>query len=127
MKELRDKQKIKRRLYSIPALVGLFVLTLLIIRGTYEVVKKQRESSRYVSNLKEKMIALSNREAELKTEIQKLGTDEGVESVIKEKFSVSKYGERVAIIVDRPSNSTTTAPKELNWLQKLWRGFVDMW
>ncbi len=73
------------------------------------------------------MKTLSGREVELKEGIALLGTNEGVETLIKEKFSVSKEGEGVAVIVDRVNKSTSTPPTESNWFQKLWRNFIDLW
>ncbi len=127
MKELQQKQKLKRKLYSTPALIALLVITIFAIRGAYGVVVKDRESQRYVDNLKAKITLLSARESELKVQIARLGTDEGIDTLIKEKFSVSKEGEKVAVILDRDDKSTSTSQVELNWLQKLWRGFLDLW
>jgi cell division protein FtsB len=127
MKELQQKQKIKRRIYSVPALIILFIITVFTIRGTYLVVMKDRESSKYVNDLKAKMSSLLNRETQLKTEIARLGTSEGVDTLIKEKFSVSKPDEHVVVIVDEPSAQTSTSTPESNWFQKLWRGFLDLW
>ena len=127
MKELQRKQKIKKRLYSIPALVVLLLVTILSIRGAYSVVGKDQESSHYVDQLKTKMADLTAREAELKTEIARMNTNEGVNTVIKEKFSVSEPGEHVAIIVDQPTSSTTTPVDNLNWFQELWKNFLNLW
>ena len=92
-------------------------------------VMKDRESAQSVNNLKAKMATLSDREAQLKAEIARLGTSEGVDTLIKEKFSVSKEGERVAVIVDEPNSSTSSSTGEtkINWFQRLWRSFLDLW
>ncbi len=127
MKELQQKQKIKRRLYSLPALVIMFIIVGFALRGVYGVVIKNRESAQYVTNLKEKMAVLNAREIELKAEIARLETSEGVDKLIKEKFSVSKEGEKVAVIVDRETRSTSTESIQMNWFQKLWRGFLGLW
>jgi cell division protein FtsB len=127
MRELQQKQKIKKRIYSIPALILLFIFTILAIHGAYDVVMKDRESAQYVKDLNNKLTDLSSREAQLKTEIARLNTDEGVNTVIKEKFSVSEPGEHVAIIVDQSQASTSTPTDNLNWFQKLWRGFLSLW
>lgn len=129
MKELQQKQRIKRRIYSTPVLVGFLIIIIFVIRGTYGVVMKDRESAQSVSNLKAKMATLSDREAQLKAEIARLGTSEGVDTLIKEKFSVSKEGERVAVIVNEPNSSTSSSTGETkaNWFQRLWRSFLDLW
>jgi len=127
MKELQRKQKIKRRIYSIPALLVLLIITILAIRAAYSVVMKDKESAQYVSELKVKMTTLTTKETQLKTEIARLGTDEGINTLIKEKFSVSEPGEHVAIIVDQPVATSSNSTGNLNWFQKLWRSFLNLW
>jgi cell division protein FtsB len=127
MKELQQKQKIKRRLYSTPGLIVVFLITLLAIKGTYGVIQKDRESSKYVSDLKTKMADLTTRDTLLKAEISKLGTTEGVNTLIKEKFSVAEQGEHVAVIVDQSNRATTTSTEQKNWFQSLWQSFIDLW
>jgi cell division protein FtsB len=127
MKELQQKQKIKRRLYSLPALIALLVVTGFAVRGAYGVVMKGKESAQYVSDLRAKTAVLKEREVELKTQIARLETPEGVDTLIKEKFSVSKQGERVAVIVDRGSKATSTEPIQVGWFKKLWQNFKGLW
>ncbi len=129
MRELQQKQRIKHRIYSIPVLVGFMIIIIFVIRGTYGVVMKNRESAQSVNNLKAKMATLSDREAQLKAEIARLGTSEGIDTLIKEKFSVSKEGERVAVIVDESNTSvsSSTGETKINWFQRLWRSFLDLW
>jgi len=129
MKELQQKQRIKRRIYSTPALVIFLIVIIFVVRGTYGVVMKDRESALSVANLKAKIATLSDRETQLKTEIARLGTDEGKDTLIKEKFSVSKAGEHVAVIVDEPNatSSSSAVRSEPNWLERLWRGFLNLW
>jgi len=120
MKELRQKQIVKRRLYSTPVLVILLIVTGLIIHSTYKIVQKYRESAGYVDALKQKSNDLANREIQLKGDITRLGTDEGIDTEIKEKFNVSKEGERVAIIVGEADNSSNTATSTEHWWKRLW-------
>lgn len=124
MKELRQKQIVKRRLYSTPALIILLVITGLIIHSTYKIVRKYQESANYVDALKQKATDLAEREIQLKGDITRLGTDEGIDAEIKEKFNVSKEGERVAIIVDRADNSSNTATSTLHWWKRLWGSII---
>ena len=120
MRELRQKQKIKRRLYSTPVLVILLVIALLAIRSTWSIIGKYRESAGYVDDLRQKSIDLNAREAELKANIARLGTDAGIETEIKEKFNVSREGEQVAIIVDKDGHSTSTSTTTDPWWKRLW-------
>ena len=124
MKELRQKQIVKRRMYSTPVLIILLVVTGLIIHSTYKIVQKYRESAGYVDVLKQKANDLAEREIQLKGDITRLGTDEGIDTEIKEKFNVSKEGERVAIIVGEANNSSNTATSTLHWWKSLWSSIM---
>lgn len=124
MKELRQKQIVKRRLYSTPVLIILLIITGLIIHSTYKIVQKYRESAGYVDVLKQKANDLASREIQLKGDITRLGTDEGIDTEIKEKFNVSKEGERVAIIVDQADNSSNTATSTEHWWKRLWGSII---
>lgn len=127
MRELQQRQKIKKRLYSLPALAILFIITILVVRGTYGIVEKQRESAMHVEELKAKVASLSLRQKELSEDISRLKTDEGIDTEIKTKFNVSKEGEHVAVIVDPSvedsSSSATTSP----WYKKAVHKLMSLW
>jgi cell division protein FtsB len=127
MRELQQKQKMKKRLYSLPALAALLVVTVLILHGTYGVLKKQRESAMHVKELEAKVEALSNRQAELKTDISKLQTDEGIDTEIKTKFSVTREGEHVAVIVDPKDESDDSATTTPHWYSGIIDKFFSLW
>lgn len=119
MKELQQRQQLKKRLYSLPALVFLVFATLLILRGTYVVIQKERESARMVKELQAKVSSLSERQEELKNNISKLETDEGIDAEIKERFSVSRPGEHVVVLVDQDTPEATSTPHKEPWY-KIW-------
>lgn len=127
MRELQQKQKIKQRLYSLPVILVLAVLTVLIMKGSYAVVKKKQESYVYVADLQTKVQNLFERETELKSDIERLKTDEGIDSEIKKKYSVAKEGEFVVVIVDpketEPEISSTTTP----WYKRMMTRFESLW
>jgi Tfp pilus assembly protein PilX len=127
MRELQQKQRLKQKLYSTPALIVLLVVTLLIGRGAYGVIMKERESAGYVYSLEEKVIALSDRQAKLKNDTSRLETDEGIDTEIKTRFSVAKAGEHVAVIVDPRGEASSTDAHLAPWYQKLWQSFKNLW
>lgn len=124
MRELQQKQKAKQRLYSLPVLGALTVVLLLIMNGTYNVWKKKHESSLHVIELQTRVESLKARELELQANISRLQTDDGIDTEIKKKYSVSKEGEHVVVIVD-PKTATTTIPiVKKAWYQRLWDGII---
>lgn len=120
MEELRRKQKLKKRLYSTPALVILVLITFIFIRGTYIVFTKKAESAQYVTALEAKETALKEEQSQLTQNIESLKTDAGLEKEVKEKYNVAKEGEHVVILVDKGSQATTTASSSRAWYQRFW-------
>ena len=127
MRELEHKQKLKRRIYSTPALIILALVAIILARGAYGVVAKMEESRAYVKELEAKVGTLKSRQTELETSIAKLQTAEGVDSEIKGKFSVSKEGEKVAVIVDARHEGATSTESNRSWLGNIWRTISSLW
>ncbi len=124
MKELRDKQKFKNILYSLPILALVVALALLLARGAGSIMLKERESARTLEALREKNADLRVREEELKGEVARLGTEEGILEEIRSKFNVARPGEHLAIVVNERVVATTSEPSALRrgweWLTQLW-------
>src|SRR4051812_24741836 len=112
MRELEHKQRVKKRMYSTPALVALAIVVVFMARGSYQVVEKMNESKTHVRDLESQVNTLKSRKVELERNINKLQTAEGVDSEIKGKFSVSKEGEKVAVIVDARTVGPTSTPPQ---------------
>jgi cell division protein FtsB len=119
MRELQQRQKVKKKLYSIPVLGILALFTIFILRGTFLVMKKQHTSAQAVDELQAKVAGLATRQTELRADIDRLATDEGIDAEIKERFSVSRPGEHVVVIVDPEVISTSTVPVKIPWYKKL--------
>lgn len=79
----------------------------------------ERENAHRVSALEQESESLKAHEGDLNASIAKLQTDEGVVEVIKEKFSATRAGEHVAVIVDERTKATTTEKKTKIWYRKL--------
>jgi cell division protein FtsB len=125
MRELQEKQKIKQRLYSTPVVVALLLLTVVLVRGAYAVVMKDRESIAGMDTLQAKVVDLSNKEFELKSQIASLNTEAGIDEAIKEKFNVAAPGEHVAFIVDPAAASTTSTTTPQVWYKRMWDAIIS--
>ncbi len=110
----------KRMVYSWPSLVVMAVITFFLVKGAAGIMGIERESAGKVEALESQSAALVLREAELKEEIERLKTDEGKIEAIKDKFSATREGEFVAIIVDERRKATTTEKKGEIWYRKFW-------
>ncbi|MEX2010486.1 MAG: septum formation initiator family protein [Parcubacteria group bacterium] len=125
MKELQQRQKLKRRIYSTPVLIALACLVVIFARGTYQVFQKRGESVDHVSSLEQKVRDLEEKERRLSSGIAALNTPEGIEREVKEKFNVSKEGEYVVILVDQNTSTTTDDREGTPWYKRLWNAIID--
>ncbi len=127
MKELQRKQGMRQILYSFPSLILLAALTFFLAKGAFRFVEIERGSAARVRELEGEALALSYRESELTAEIERLKTQEGVVEEVKEKFSATREGEYVAIIVDGKTKATTTKPTRIERIKKWWNDLGTLW
>lgn len=113
----------KSLLYSWPSIFLVLVITFFLAKGASGVMVKERQSAGRVETLESEAAKLEGREAELKNSIERLSTDEGIMEEIRQKFSVTKEGEYVAIIVDERARATSTDELK-TWYQKLWSAII---
>ncbi len=83
--------------------------------------RKTREEHMKQTNVKVAMLAL--REQELKENIARLKTEEGINNEIREKFSVTQEGEYVAVIIDDKKTSSST-DSALPWYKRFWFAII---
>jgi type II secretory pathway component PulJ len=124
MRGLQRKRKNKRVLYSIPSLIILLVITFLLARGALRVMDKEWESRERLEALGERATSLAIREQELKDDIARLQTEEGIKDEIKDRFSVTQEGEYVAIIVDERGISGSIDSLALPWYKRFWSAII---
>lgn len=86
---------------------------------------KELESSARVRDLEAEAITLMLREQELKKDIARLETEEGIKEEIKDKFNVTQEGEHIAVIVDERRSATSTDIFELSWYKRLWSVIIS--
>ena len=128
MRELQRKQRVKKLIYSWPSLLLLVILSALLLKGAIGIFSKEHQTRVLVKDLESKAENLYNREEFLNLEIEKLRTQEGIIEEIKRKFSVTRRGEYVAIIVNEKSALPATGTTTLEWLKKLWQGIIpSLW
>ncbi len=125
MLDFVQKRKVRSFLYNKVTLGLLGLLTLLVLHSTWVVYGKKRESD----NMKNLSLAnvneLKARDLELQGKMGKLNTDAGLEEEIRSRFSVTKGGESMVVVVpNQDENASTTGIKENFW-QKIWHFFTE--
>ena len=125
MKELQQRQRMRRIIYSIPTLLILALFAAFMTKGAVGVIQKDRESSSMLSELQDKAAALVSREGELKAGIADLHTEKGIKDEIRERFGMIQDGEHIAIIVDEKNSATSSNDSLLPWYQKVWHVIIN--
>lgn len=108
MPNFQQKKKIRGVLYSVTMLLVIAVVICLLANGAYDMYGKFQDTQKNKNTALAKLEDLKNQEANLEQTVNKLNTDEGVESAIRDKFRVTKDGEGVVVIVSPDDTGTVT-------------------
>lgn len=89
------------------ALVVLFVIVLFSGYKIIDLIKKDAETAHNKDLVLDQISSLRERETSLNSDISKLGTDEGKEEIIRDKYQVAKQGEEMVTIVDNNDDNNS--------------------
>lgn len=118
MREFEQKRKVRKILYSRTMIFVLFVVFIFLAHATWNVYQKERLSKRNLEQVAEESRRLQAREDSIRTSVNYLQTDKGVESEIRSKFRAVKAGEQVAIIInDEIKKDIQRVQKETFWMK----------
>jgi cell division protein FtsB len=120
MQEFQAKKRFRKYLYSKATIAVVIILIGFFAKATWNVYQKEQDSSAQAARADMELKRLEERQTLLTGELQRLGTKEGLEEEIRSKYSVSKPGEQVVIIVDpAQSEKATTTPQNQSWWDKI--------
>jgi len=126
MDDLKQKQIIKRRLYGRTVRIVLVVVLILLIRPTWNIYKKSRDSERNLKQAQEELALLEKRQKELSVSLENLKSEEGRDEEIRAKFGVAKAGETMVVVLDdKKPVQTTTTPEEIGAFSRFWSRFLS--
>lgn len=102
MLEYKIKQKFepKKLLHSKVLLFIALIMAFFILRATSGVYDKLSVSKKNLALTSQELKNLEDRADFLKSEIKRLESKEGIEEEIRDKFRVSKAGEKAVFILD---------------------------
>ena len=127
MEYLKQRQKTGRRLYSKVAIVGLVILVALLIRPTWKIFEKSRESKANLRKAQTELAQLEARKHKLASDVAYLKTEHGRDQEIRNKFGVAKNGETMIVIV---RNNGESKPMEAvappRFFRRVWSGFLSV-
>ncbi|HEY4715413.1 MAG TPA: septum formation initiator family protein [Candidatus Paceibacterota bacterium] len=123
MAEFQKSKKLQGILFSKVTLLVLFVFSVILIIGLFDIVPKERNTNRNKELILDQLNSFKNQSSSLEAQIEKLRTDDGIEEKIREKFRVVKDGEGLVVIVDDQSAKTNTEPQKSN---NFWRFLINL-
>ena len=121
-----NKRKIRRFAYSKIVSVGLIVLCVMLVNGLFNVYDKARESLDRKNFSAQSLQKLNNREEKLRREIERLDSRVGLEDELRDRYSFSKEGEKVIVIIDENksaeavlSEERTVVERASSWIKRI--------
>ncbi|HEY4519654.1 MAG TPA: hypothetical protein VJH33_01280 [Candidatus Paceibacterota bacterium] len=102
-------------------LLCIFGAILLMIPGVWKVYMQERESRTLRNEAVGALSDLEAREKRVREQIDTLNTSRGLETALREQFSLAKEGENLIIVVGRPSSEILSEKTKglLGWFGNL--------
>jgi len=75
-------------------------LIIISAKGVFNIYKKEKITQENLINAEEELKNINEREIFLNTQIDKIGTENGKEKELKNKYNIVKENEKVIVIVD---------------------------
>jgi len=123
MKEFQQRKILRRLIYSKLSILFLFIIFIFLVFSTAGVYKKSREAIRKNNEVVNELNELNTRKLYFEEEIRRLNTNTGIEEEFRDKFQITKPGERVLIIVDDPKDKSEVddVKDDSNWFWQIFR------
>lgn len=118
MLDFHEKKRARRRLYSPLTFIVLAFLIVIAGRGAWGMYQTSRTADEALTKTREAYDALAVREAFLDREIDRLATEAGMESEIRERFGVAKVGEEVIVVLSEEDDELLP-PSSKGWWTRI--------
>jgi cell division protein FtsB len=123
MLDFHEKRKLKSYLYSRYVVGALFIFAILLSISVFERYVAERKVAQKRDEIKNELEALQQRESVLEAEVSRLKSDRGLEEEIRDRYEVSRAGERIVVIVgddEREETSSSTVPSKVVESHPFW-------
>ena len=104
---------------SKPALIIFGIVILAFAWSIIGLVGKAEDTAKNKKNVADKIAELQKEQDKLSSDIQNLGTDQGKEAAIREKFGFGKAGEGMVVVVDDKNTTAVQDSKPNNFIDFL--------
>ncbi|HEY9585306.1 MAG TPA: septum formation initiator family protein [Candidatus Paceibacterota bacterium] len=114
MLDVRERTRLRRVLYAKPTIILFAFLVALMLHGVWGIYQKSQEAVAKRDKAVAELAGLATREKELREDIARLSTGDGLEAEIRDRFMVAKEGEKVMIIADPDATKVHTVTVDEN-------------
>ncbi len=130
MFDFHEKRKIKSFLYSKVVVFVLLLIAALLSISVYHRFTTAEEMEGKLDSRRAALLELENRAEMLRTKVEYLENERGVEEELRNRFDVAKEGEQVVILINKPneeniaeSNDVVTTIEEKSQIKKFFNLF----
>lgn len=113
MFDFHEKRKIRSILYSKPVAFVLFLAALLLSTSVYNRYTVAKEMEQKLEVKRAELMELEHRAEILRTKVEYLDNERGIEEELRNRFDVRKEGEQVIILIDERAEKGTATPSPL--------------
>lgn len=126
MDYLKRKQVIRKRLYGRTVRIILIIIIIFLIRPTWNIYKKSRESENNLKRAEQELMALELRKNELSKNLENIKSEEGRDEEIRSKLGVAKEGETVVVLVEKKEEPKPEVVVEKpSMFSRVWSAFIS--
>lgn len=125
MFEFEKKRRVRRIIYSKFSIFILFLILIFLLQGVWGLYQKVEETNQKKEMVSNKIAGLEEREDYLNSEIDYLNSGVGLEEEIRNRYSVSKEGEEVIVIIEEDPIEEPVQEKEPSFLGNIWNSVTS--
>jgi cell division protein FtsB len=123
MREFQDRRRIRRFLHSRYAIAVLLLVLALSANALWGIYSKYQKSAELERRMTANLDELQARKQRLEALNASLGTSEGRDREIRDRFGLIREGERTVILIDEKGGSGTVRALPD---PSLWDRFIDL-
>lgn len=112
MKELQERRKLRRFIYSKVTVFILLIAVLFMARAVWNVYQKNRVANFHFAQSQDRLEELYLQKNNIESTVNRLSSPRGIEGEIRRTMPVVKDGERVIMIIDRQAETTSLDSSE---------------
>jgi len=119
MLDFKEKQILKKIIYSKFTLIFLIFLLVIVVKGVWRVYGEAKMTKENRILAQQELEELENRKRKIELKLEELNSDLGLEKEIRNKFSVVKEGEKMIMILDEKKSNYKSDLKKDNFWSKI--------